>query len=252
MKYHNGGSLIGLHLAVLLASAFAAHGAAVLSGNEPSPLVPNPPGTTIFTDTGIAGVETDLLLKNSSRSLAQTFQVDTTFTLDAVFIEYQAPAQGYIDGTISLRIFPVVDVNAATLTASGSDVLNVPIVLDAAARTAASFTSSTTVTSVLKFDLTGVHEVTILANDLIGSPTSGYAILLETADNGANNRALLTWEGSNTGAFTRGRGYVIGAGQTTDFAVALTAVPEPSVPWLLALGIFSWGTARLRRGLSGR
>jgi len=247
MKYHNGGSLFGLHFAALMASALAAHGAVVLSGNEPSPLVPNPPGTTIFTDTGVAGIETDITLKNPSRSLAQTFQVDATFTLDAVLIEYQAPAQGYIDGTLSLRIFPVADINAATLIASGSDVLNVPSVLDPTTRAAASFTSSTTVTSVLKFDLTGVHEVTILANDLIGSPNSGYAILLETADNGANNKGLLTWEASNAGTFTRGRGYIVGAGQTTDFAVALTAVPEPTRARMLALGAMYWGVARLRR-----
>jgi hypothetical protein len=247
MKYDNRRFLTGLHLAALMASALAAHGAVILTGNEPSPLIPNPPGTTIFTDTGVAGIETDLNLKNPNRSLGQTFQVDATFTLDAVFIEYQAPAQGYVDGTASLRIFPVADVNAATLTASGSDLLNVPFVLDPTTRAAAFFTSSTTVTSVLKLDLTGVHEVTILANDLIGSPNSGYAILLETADNGANNRALFTWQGSNTGAFTRGRGYVIGTGQTADFAVALTAVPEPTVPRILALGAFYWGVARLRR-----
>jgi hypothetical protein len=252
MKYHNRCSLFGLYLVALLAGALASHGAVILTGNEPSPLIPNPPGTTIFTDTGVAGIETDLTLKNPSRSLAQTFQVDATFTLDAVFIEYQAPAQGYVDGTLSLRIFPVADVNAVTLTSSGADVLNVSMVLDPTTRAAASFTSSNTVTSVLKFDLTGVHEVPIPANNLIGFPNSGYAIVLETADNGANNRGLLTWEASDTGAFTRGRGYVIGAGQTTDFAVALTSVPEPSVPWMLALGSFSWAVQRFRRSASRR
>src|SRR4030095_16742102 len=110
----------------------------------------------------------------------------------------------------------------------------------------------TTATSVLKFDLTGIHEVTIMANDLIGSPNSGYAILLETADNGANNRGLLTWEASNTGAFTNGRGYQIGIGKTTDFAVALTHIPEPSVPWMVALGSFSWAIQRFRWSASRR
>ena len=252
MKYQNRCSLFGLHLALLFAGPLFADGAVILTGNEPSPLIPNPSGTAIFTDTGVVGIETDLTLKNASRSLAQTFQVNTTFTLDAVFIEYQAPDQGYIGGTVSLRIFPVADVNAATLTASSGDLLNVPILLDVTVRAAASFTSSSTVTSVLKFDLTGVHEVTILANDLLGSPNSGYAIVLETADNGASNRALFTWQESNAGGFTNGRGYQIGIGKTTDFAVALTSVHEPNVPWMLALGSFSWAVQRFRRSASRR
>ena len=252
MKSNNRCSLFGLHSVALLAGALASHGAIVLTGNEPAPLIPNPPATAVFTDTGVDGIETDLNLKNPNRSLGQTFQVNADFTLDAVFIEYQAPAQDYVDGTFSLRIFPVADVNAGTLTASGGDVLNVPGLLDATTRAAASFTSSSTVTSVLKFDLTGIHEVTILANDLIGSPTSGYAILLETADNGANNRALFTWQESNAGAFANGRAYQIGIGKNTDFAVALTQIPEPSVPWMLALGSFSWAIQRFRRSASRR
>ena len=246
MKYHNRSSRFALHLGALFAGTLFAHGAVILTGNEPAPLIPNPAGTAIFTDTGVTGNAIDLTLKNPQRSLAQTFQVDATFTLDAVLIEYQAPTQGYLNGDVSLRIFPVADVDAATLTASGGDLLNVSSTLNVVSRAAANFTSSSTVTSVLKFNLTGLDEVTILANDLIGSPNSGYAIVLETADNGSSNGGLLTWEASNAGTFTSGRAYVVGTGQATDFAVALTAVPEPTIPWMLALGGFCWAIRRFR------
>jgi hypothetical protein len=175
-----------------------------------------------------------------NRDAGQTFQIGSAFTLDAIFIEYQA-SNPYGDGSMTLRIYPIA---AGTQNASntvptpiGSDLLNVTFALNATTRAAANFTTSTTETSVLKFDLTGSDEVLI--------PAGTYALKFEEDMAG---RAF-TWRSNNAGGYSGGRQFdnLANLGSQLDGTLAFTAVPEPSSFAILLGGMGMFALSRRRK-----
>ena len=131
----------------------------------------NPANSSVFTTTTDDFNERNV---RNDRLNTQTFQVGTMFTLDAIYLEYQSPGT-YADGDITLSIYNVADVNAATLSL-GSSVVSGTFTSNATTRATAGFTSAGDITSLLKFDFTDTDEVSIGAT----SGTAGYALQITT------------------------------------------------------------------------
>ena len=177
---------------------------------------------------------------HGARLNTQTFQVGTAFTLDAIYIEYQQPGSGpYSDGDITLTIYTVADVNAATLTL-GSSVVSGTFTSNSTTRASAGFTSSNSATSLLKFDFTDTDQVSIAAT----SGTAGYALQFTTT---SGTNPVFTWQ--RGGGYAGGSSFETGAiNSGLDYAVAITAVavPEPSSAAALA-GALAAGVAMTGR-----
>jgi hypothetical protein len=187
------------------------------------------PTTSSFQTTTTDNSERDT---GVNRDAGQTFQISESFTLDAIFIEYQA-SNPYGDGNMTIRIYQIASgtQNASNTapTPIGSDLLNVTFALNSTTRAAANFTTSTTETSVLKFDLTGSDEVFI--------PEGTYALMFEEDMAG---RAF-TWRSNNANGYSGGRQFdnLANLGSQLDGKLALTAVPEPGAALLGGLGLLA-------------
>lgn len=215
-----------------LSSAGGLHAGMTVDGSITGTLLSNslltdfslPANSSVYTTTGDGFNERNV---NGNRQNTQTFQVGTPFTLDAIYLEYQSG--GYSDGDFTLSIYNIADVNAATLSL-GSLVLSGTFTSDATTRAAAGFTSSSSATSLLKFDFTGSDEVLIGAT----SGTTGYAIQFTTTTGG---NAVFAWQ--RGGGYAGGSSYEAGAiNDGLDYALAITAapVPEPSTMALSGMG----------------
>jgi PEP-CTERM motif len=221
--------------AVLAAVSSSAFAGVILDGASTFPA-----SAAVFTSAA-DNTERDIRPTTPPRNNSQSFQVANSFQIDSVFVQYQAPTgSGYLDGNINLRIYPVADTGVAGTNGneapdpSGADLLNVPIALDAAVRTAANFTTSTSVTSALMFDLTGADEITLPAT----TGTAGYVIQFQMADAGATAGGFFTWRGVTGNPYAGGRWYDATNNQgANDGALAITAVPEPGTLALLLAGI---------------
>lgn len=187
---------------------------------------------------------------NNNRLNTQTFQVGTTFTLDSIYLPYQNG--GYNDGTITLSIYNVADVNASTLTL-GSLVLQDSWVDNATTRAAAGFISSGD--ALLRFSFTGIDQVTLAAT----TGTAGYALQFSTTTGG---NAVFAWQ-RNDNTYAGGTCYEFNGstytiptdpnnGSTLDYAMAITAVapvPEPSTMALAGMGSLGMLFALRRRSV---
>jgi hypothetical protein len=189
----------------------------------------------VYTTTGDGFNERNV---HGARFNTQTFQVGTTFTLDAIYLEYQAPGGGvYADGDFTLSIYNVADVSASTLSL-GSLVVSGTFTSDATTRAAAGFTTSDSSTSLLKFDFTGTDEVSLAAT----SGTAGYAIQFTTT---TGTSPVFTGQRYGfSDSYAGGSSYETGAiNAGLDYALAITAVPEPSAMALMGFA----GVALLAR-----
>ena len=212
-----------LTAALLLFFVGGLHAGMVVSGSAAGTLISNslgidfsrPANASVYTTTGDNFNERNV---RNDRLNTQTFQVGTTFTLDAVYLEYQSG--GYSDGDVTLSIYNVADVNASTLTL-GSLVVSGTFTSNATTRAAAGFTSSTTANSLLKFDFTGSDEVSLAATD----GTAGYALQISTTT-GAN--PVFAWQ--RAGAYAGGSSYESAAiNSGLDYAMAISAVASGPV-----------------------
>jgi hypothetical protein len=236
MKLHI--SILAVAAGVLLSSVGGLHAGMTVNGSATGDLITNslginfslPANSSVYTTIGDGFNERNV---RNDRANTQTFQVGSTFTLDAVYLEYQSPGS-YADGDIILSIYNVADTNAATLTL-GSLVVSGTFTSNATTRTAAGFTSSTGATSLLKFDFTGADQVSLAAT----SGTAGYALQFTTT---TGTNPVFTWE--RGGGYAGGSSYESGAiNSGLDYAVAITAVPEPheyaiAITALLGVAIF--------------
>lgn len=225
-----------LTAALLLSSAGALHAGMTVDGSVAGTLVDNGFNTSaaVFTTIGDGFNERNV---RNDRANTQTFQVGSTFTLDAIYIEYQSG--GYSDGDVTLSIYNVADVNASTLSL-GSLVVSGTFTSNSTTRAAAGFTSSTSATSLLAFDFTGSDEVSIGAT----AGTAGYALQFTTT---AGSNAVFAWQ--RGGGYAGGSSYEAGSiNSGLDYAVAFTAVaiPEPSSAAALA-GALAVGVALTQR-----
>lgn len=227
---------------LLLSSAAGLHAAMLVDGSVAGTLVDNGFNTSaaVYTSTSDNFNERNV---HGARFNTQTFQVGSAFTLDAVYIEYQAPGSGYSDGDFTLTIYNVADVTASSLTL-GSPVVSGTFTSNSTTRASAGFTSSSSVTSLLEFDFTGSDEVSIAAT----SGTAGYAIQF-TTNTGTN--PVFNWQrsGQSGDAYAGGSSYETGSiNSGLDYAVAFTAVaiPEPSSAAALA-GALAVGVAMTKR-----
>jgi hypothetical protein len=222
-------------LTVTAGLLLSSHAAVTVNGSTAGTLVSNGLTTAaVYTTTTDGFNERNV---HGNRLNTQTFQVASTFTLDAVYLEYQAPGGGtYADGDFTLSIYNVADVNAATLTL-GSSVVSATFTSNATTRAAAGFTTSDSATSLLKFDFTGIDEVPLAAT----SGTAGYALQFTTT---TGSGVVFNWQRSGNDLYPGGSSYETGSiNSGLDYALALTAIPEPSA---MALFGFS-GVALLAR-----
>jgi hypothetical protein len=176
----------------------------------------------------------------NDRFNTQTFQVGTAFTLDSIYLEYKAPGgASYADGDITLSIYNVDDVNAATLTL-GSLVVAGTFTSDATTRAAAGFTNDGTYQQVLQFTFTGLDQVELAAT----TGTTGYAIQFTTT---TGTNPVFAWQRNATG-YAGGNAYNSGTiptdpnnGTPLDYTLAFapaSAVPEPGTVALVTVGLF--------------
>ena len=218
---------------LLLSSVGGLHAAMTIDGSTTGTLLNNSLGIdfSLSANSSVYTTTTDLFNERNVhgvRQNAQTFQVGTTFTLDAIYLEYQAPGGGtYADGDMTLSIYSVADVNAATLSL-GPLVVSGTFTSDATSRATAGFTTSDSATSLLKFDFTGIDEVSLAAT----GGTAGYALQFTTT---TGSGVVFNWQ--RGGGYAGGRAYEVGADPAAlDYALAITAVPEPSTMALVGMG----------------
>ncbi|MBE2285591.1 MAG: PEP-CTERM sorting domain-containing protein [Prosthecobacter sp.] len=238
-------SILTLTAGLLLFSAGGLQAAVIVTGSTTGTLpsnslgidFSNPANSAVYTTTTDNFNERNV---RSPRDNTQTFQVASTFTLDALYLEYQS-GNPYADGTIVLSIYNVADVNASTLTL-GTSVVTGTFTSDAISRAAAGFTSSADITSLLKFDFTGSDEVTLAAT----SGTAGYALQITSS---ATSNGVFAWQRSGGDLYAGGSSYEAGGiNSGLDYAFAMTAaVPEPSRTVLLGLSLFGMLTTRRRK-----
>ncbi len=167
----------------------------------------------------------DVLGKNAAAEteLAQTFQVDSTFTLDKLFIEID---DGQNNKAFNVRLFAVTDVNSGSLTTTGSDLFS-----------GLSYTfSANTGKTVMEMNFDGNDQVMLNAS----SGTAGYALILEDPDGQTDEGGIVDWRRGQD-IYSDGRAYDSGGDITftdgsRDFSLAIIAVPEPASLALLGLG----------------
>ncbi|MDX1679195.1 MAG: hypothetical protein R3242_00570 [Akkermansiaceae bacterium] len=176
----------------------------------------------------------------------QTFQVSTGFTIDKFYIGIDTSGGFNPAQTISVSIFTVADVNAG----APNDVPTGTNLLTTTAEVVSLGTAGSG--SVLEFDLTDADEIFLAAN----TGTEGYAIQLNNTSATSAFRWRLNASGDGTGGgtvgpdqYTSGQAYgsVLGTGFThgnSDYTLAFTAIPEPSVG---LLGVFAASVLLLRR-----
>lgn len=159
-------------------------------------------------------------------TLSQTFQVDSTFDVNSIFIPYRNKLLD--DISVGLQIFPVADVNAASLPAIPASTL-----LDT------TFASPST-------NFGTANGVRTIAQIVLDSPlslpatsgTSGYAIRFTDLDSTAEWRWYRTSGGTGTGP-TVGNQYDFGrayenlnqkSNPDRDFGIVLSDVGAPPPP----------------------
>lgn len=226
---------------LLLSSVGGLHAGMLVDGSATGSLTANslsidfsqPANAAVFTTVGNSADGSYERNVKPERLLTQTFQVGSTFTLNSVYLEYESPGT-YQDGNITLSIYNVADVNATTLTL-GSLLVSGTFSSTSASRTAAGFTSSSSYpNSLLDFSFTGLDQVTLAAT----TGSAGYAV--QISSDAPTGTTLFTWE-RNGNNYAGGNSYDTGAiasvfGSPTDFAMAITAVPEPSTMALAGMG----------------
>lgn len=224
-------SVLTITAGLLLSSAGGLHAALTVNGSVASTLSEFS-GAAVFT-TAAGPNSFNQRNVNNSRANTQTFSVGTAFTLDAVYIAYENA--GFADGDITLSIYNVADVNAPTLSL-GSLVVSGTFASNAGSRVG--WPGSDGVTHALKFDFTGSDEVPLAAS--VG--TAGYALQFTTSTGGGG---VFQWQRLGN-VYAGGSSYEAGVQDagTLDYAMAITAVPEPSA---MALFGFSGAALLVRR-----
>lgn len=233
-------SILTLIAGLLLCSAGGLQAAVIVTGSTTGTLFSNGLTTAAVYTTSAGNNNFNERNVRNDRQNTQTFQVGTTFTLDAVYLEYENG--GYNDGDITLGIYNVADVTAGTLSL-GSLMVSGTFTSNATTRAAAGFTSSGDITSLLKFDFTDIDEVSLAAT----SGTAGYALQIATTT-GAN--PVFAWQRAGGDLYSGGSSYEAGGiNAGLDYAMAITAaaVPEPSRMLLLGLSLFGMLTIRRRK-----
>jgi hypothetical protein len=167
-------------------------------------------------------------------SLAQSFQTDTPFSLQTIFLEYENDTNAAGDKTVTMTIFTVADVNAATHDEPP--------------------TSGILLTDSVTFPyVAGTDTVARIALDSplaisANAGTDGY--ITRFTDGGDPG-----WEWRRTGSthnntYAGGKAYEDGSEKTDglrDYTLALSSVPEPSGLALAALAAFAGVFKRIRR-----
>jgi hypothetical protein len=149
-------------------------------------------------------------------SLAQTFSVDAAFSLQTIYIPYENDANGIAAWSMKIRIFPVADVSAVTLVASGADV----------------YTGTFTFTAPPD-DLTQYMAQIELTNAVplaASEGTSGYAMEITEASGGDFNPGW-EWLRPTSESYAGGVMYEDGAIKNSgerDLSLALAGAPVPT------------------------
>jgi hypothetical protein len=176
-----------------------------------------------------------------NRNLLQTFQVPSAFQIDKVFIDYE---EGIADKEVTLRLFTAPDVNAATIlepeNAGFAGTVLIPGLTFSTTSAIITADGGNNPLGVLEFDLTGTDEVTLASS----TGTAGYVFQLRRTGTGADiddtaQRAFKWHFNSGGSLYAGGRAFQVngtgGPSTTSDFALAMTAVPEPSTMVLAVL-----------------
>lgn len=239
------GSLSSFALAVLLASV--SQGGVIVNPNtgwtSGDPDVGWPASFAVST-TAAPDEMLDQRGMGAGRNIFQTFQVDTAFKLDKIYIPYSANNVITPSSSFALRIFTVNNVNEApaNYTSSGPTFSGTGLILSAVATLPATgFAPSTQGIGVFEFDLTGIDEITLPAT----TGTAGYALQLYTQGVSVHPFTLRYSNGAQNSLYSGGRYYEWGDSQwkgsnnpagDRDFAFRMTAVPEPNQMILIGMG----------------
>jgi hypothetical protein len=217
-----------------LAAAPVAHAGLVVNENSTWPTSPALE-TAPRTAAGITS-ERDVRF---DRNVLQTFQVPSSFELDRIFIDYE---EGLAGKEFTIRLFTVPDVNGTTILDPGNgSYVGTVLIAGLTHTTTAGITTAdggNDPLAVMEFDLTGADQVTL--NPSTG--TAGYALQILRTGTGSttDNTAERVFKWHFGGGISTGRAYQVngsgGPGTTSDFTMALVAVPEPSTATVFAVG----------------
>ncbi len=201
-------------------------GLAGLTVNEVSTW-PTAPTVATFARTD-ANIEAERDMR-FTRDLSQTFQLNSAFKLDKIFIDYE---EGLAGKEFTIHVFPVADVFASGLTVTPSD----DDLLGGGSGLVHTTTASISIAdagnnqgAVMEFDLTGPDEIQLD----VTSGTAGYAFQIERTGLGsdldtAEERAFKWHHNSGENFFPSGRSTDVSGGPDgagDDFLMALVAVP---------------------------
>lgn len=224
-----------LMFGAMVAAAPVTHAGLVVNENSTwpaSPAVETAPRTA-------AGITSERDVR-FDRNLLQTFQVLSSFELDKIFIDYE---EGIAGKEITIRLFTVPDVNGTTILDPGNGSYVGTVLISGLTHTTtagiATGDGGNDPLAVMEFDLTGADQVTL--NPSTG--TEGYAVqILRTGAGSTNdNTADRAFKWHFGSGISTGRAYQVngtgGPSATSDFTMALVAVPEPSAAAILGAGV---------------
>jgi hypothetical protein len=160
-------------------------------------------------------------------SLAQTFTVDSAFSANHIWLEYETDTNSSADWTMALNIFAVSDVNSATLSTNGAALYTGLF----------TFTNYGDTETVVRLDL----------DSSVALSAGGYALVVTEASGGDFNPG---WEWTRTTAtedYAAGAAYEDGVWRDTvrDFSLGISSIPEPATLGLM--GAFAIGALLVRR-----